>query len=91
MHDIKKICALAHFDIPQDRMDEFQSEFELITGYVRQLDELDLDGIEPTVYGRPLANVFRDDVPYAWLSPEEALSNAPDRIGDEFKAPKIVE
>ena len=91
MQDFQKICSLAHLDIPQDEMEKLQKDLEVIVGYVRQLDELDLDNVEPTVYGQPLRNVFREDTPFTWLTPEAALANAPETVGGEFKVPKIVE
>jgi len=91
MQDIKKIGALAHIDIADDEAGKFQAELEQTADYVRILDELDLDGVEPTVHGQTLSNVFREDVPVTTFSQDDALTNAPERIGNEFKVPKIVE
>ena len=91
MQDIRKIGALAHLDIPESEVGKFRTELELILSYVRQLDELDLDGVEPTVYGQPLVNVFRADEARAWQGADSATANAPERVGLEFKVPKIVE
>jgi aspartyl-tRNA(Asn)/glutamyl-tRNA(Gln) amidotransferase subunit C len=39
----------------------------------------------------PLTNVFRDDVRIPPLTVEQALSGAPDREGDKFKVPPILD
>ena len=89
--DVAKVCELAHFDLPQEEMDKFQGQLNTILGYVRKLHELDVDGIEPTLYGQPVENVFREDVNEASLDHETVMANAPERTGGEFKVPKIVE
>jgi aspartyl-tRNA(Asn)/glutamyl-tRNA(Gln) amidotransferase subunit C len=39
----------------------------------------------------PLTNVFRDDVVAPSLTVEQALSGAPDRDGDQFRVPAILD
>ena len=89
--DVARICELAHFDISSEEKSQFQGQLEHILGYVAKLKELNLDGIEPTLYGQPVKNVFREDVTEPSLDPADVLANAPERIGGEFKVPKIVE
>ena len=89
--DVARICELAHLVIPAEEAEKFKRQLEKVLEYVRQLGELDLDGVEPTVYGHPVANAFREDIAVPWLSPDAAIANAPDRINGEFKVPKIVE
>ena len=91
MQNIKQIGALAHIEISDDEAGKFQTDLELVANYVKQLDELNLDDVEPTVHGQILSNVFREDVPVTTFNQDDALSNAPERIGNEFKVPKIVE
>jgi Asp-tRNA(Asn)/Glu-tRNA(Gln) amidotransferase C subunit len=43
------------------------------------------------MHGRRQVNAFREDVVGPSLPAEEALGNAPRRVGDEFLLPKIVE
>ena len=89
--DVARVCELAHLDISPSEMAKFQGQLENILSYVKKLGELDLDGIEPTVYGQPVVNVFRDDAAAPWLDQDDAMTNAPESIGGEFKVPKIVE
>ena len=43
------------------------------------------------MHGRAIVNAFREDEVRPSMSREEALANAPKRVGDEFLLPKIVE
>jgi aspartyl-tRNA(Asn)/glutamyl-tRNA(Gln) amidotransferase subunit C len=38
-----------------------------------------------------LSNVLADDIPRPSLTPEQALANAPQRDGDFFMVPKVIE
>jgi len=89
--DVARVCELAHFDMSKEEMSQFQGQLENILDYVEKLGELDLDGIEPTMYGQPVKNVFREDVNEPSLDPSDVIVNAPESIGGEFKVPKIVE
>ena len=89
--DVAHVCALAHFDFAPDEMEKFQRELEPIAAYVRKLFEVDVDGVEPTQYGQPVYDVFREDVPEPTLPRDAVLANAPDSSDDEFRMPKLVE
>ncbi len=89
--DVARVCELAHFDMSSEEMAQFQGQLENILAYVEKLGELNLDGIEPTMYGQPVKNVFREDVNEPSLDPSDVIANAPESIGGEFKVPKIVE
>jgi len=39
----------------------------------------------------PMVNVMRDDAPGPCLPRDEALANAPDRAGEFFRVPRIIE
>ncbi|CAG0948752.1 partial Aspartyl/glutamyl-tRNA(Asn/Gln) amidotransferase subunit C, partial [Methanosarcinales archaeon] len=46
--------------------------------------------VEPSYHVMPMSNVFREDVPIASLSQEEALSNAPKNQDGFIKAPRMM-
>ena len=69
----------------------FQSQLENIVGYVEKISSVDVEGVEPMMHGRAIVNAFREDEVRPSMSREEALANAPKRVGDEFLLPKIVE
>ena len=63
------------------------TELQAVLGYVEHMNELDLDGVEPTARVVDLTNVLREDEPRGSLSPEAALANAPDAIDGGFGVP----
>lgn len=89
--DVGYVARLAHIDLTDDEAVVFGRQLGDVLRYMATLNELDLDGIEPTSHCIPASNLFRDDVPEAGLDRETALGNAPARTPTEFKVPKIVE
>ena len=88
--DVARVCELAHFDMAPDEMAEFQGQLEKILGYVEKIGELDLGGIEPTMYGQPVKNVFREDVVVETLDRDAVLAMAPESEDGKFAVPPIL-
>ena len=89
--DVKYIAELARLELSPEEAELFARQMPQIVGYVEKIRELDVEGVEPTMHGQKLVNVFREDVVRPSLDHETALANAPARHNDEFKLPKIVE
>ena len=66
-------------------------ELEQVVAYVRQIDELDLDDVEPMSHAVDVKNVFREDEVRPSLDHETVMANAPAEVNDQFKVPKIME
>jgi len=66
-------------------------QLNAILSHIDALRAVDTAGIEPTSHAVPQFNVMRDDDPRPCLSVEEMLANAPDRAGDFFRVPRIIE
>ena len=89
--DVAKLCELANLELSPEELAKFRKQLGTIVGYVQKIMEVDVSGIEPTVHGRLVHNVFREDEQERTLGAEVFLLNAPQRIGNEFKVPRIVE
>ena len=89
--DVAYVSDLARLELTDDEKALFQPQLESIVKYVEKISEVDVEGVEPMMHGRPLVNAFREDEVRPSLDREAALSNAPARVGDEFLLPKIVE
>lgn len=88
---VRHVAELARLAVKDDEVGELASQLSRILESMNKLRELETDGVEPTSHVLPLANVWREDNPEAGMSPAEALANAPDRDGDLFRVPKVVE
>ena len=89
--DVAYVAELARLELTDEEKSVFQPQLENIVKYVEKISEVDVEGVEPMMHGRPLVNAFLEDVLRPSLDREAALSNAPARVGDEFLLPKIVE
>lgn len=89
--DVGYVARLAHLELGEEEAARFSSQLGDILKYVNKLRELDVEGVEPTMHGHGRVNAFREDEPAPAAEGEAFLRNAPERIGDEYKLPKIVE
>jgi aspartyl-tRNA(Asn)/glutamyl-tRNA(Gln) amidotransferase subunit C len=89
--DVRYTAALARLDLTETEAAEFQSQLSDILDFVEKLNAVDVSHVEPTAHTHPVFNVFRDDEPRNWFTPEEALSNAPLKANGLFSVTKVVE
>ncbi len=89
LDDVRKVAKLARLELADADLARLQPQLSAILDYVDQLQQLNTEGIEPLAHPLPIANAFRDDVPTPSLSVDDALANAPNRIGDYFGVPAV--
>ena len=87
----RKVARLARIAVPEDRLDALAGEFNAILGFIEQLSEVDVDGVEPMVSVTPMRLVRRDDVVTEGGQSGAVLSNAPLAREVFFAVPKVVE
>lgn len=90
-NDVEHVARLARLALSAAEKERMGRELDGILTYIDKLRALDTTGVEPTSHAVPVTNVMRDDVPCPSLSQSDALANAPDRQGDLFRVPKIIE
>jgi aspartyl-tRNA(Asn)/glutamyl-tRNA(Gln) amidotransferase subunit C len=66
-------------------------ELAAILQYIEKLKAVDVEGVEPTSHAVPLVNVMREDEVEPSVEREAMMSNAPDRAGEFFRVPRIIE
>ena len=89
--DINYVARLARLSLTPEEQQTLGSQLGNILGYIAQLKEVNVEGIDPTSHAVPLVNVMRPDVSRESFTNEEALLNAPSRANGLFVVPKIVE
>ena len=89
--DVAYVANLARLHLSDEEIRTYQAQLEDIVGYVRQIGELDLEGIEPMSHAHPVLNVFREDEVRPGLPHEGVMANAPAAKSGQFIVPKIVE
>jgi len=88
---VQHVAKLARLSLSDDEVAMFTGQMADILAYVEKLNELNTDGIVPTSHAVPMENAFRDDVVRPSIGADAALANAPDRIADFFRVPKVIE
>ncbi len=88
---VRRIAKLARIHLDEDELPRLQKELNTILGYVEQLAEVNVEGVIPLSGGTEAAMRMREDVVSDGGYPEKILANAPDRIGNFFAVPKVVE
>jgi aspartyl-tRNA(Asn)/glutamyl-tRNA(Gln) amidotransferase subunit C len=88
---VRKVAKLSRLELSKDEVKEFTSQLSAILDYVEKMNELDTTDVEPLAHCLPISNVFRADAVKESIGTEKALSNAPQRDGEFFKVPKILD
>jgi aspartyl-tRNA(Asn)/glutamyl-tRNA(Gln) amidotransferase subunit C len=88
---VKRIGRLARIRIEDDEVAKYQDELNAILGFVEQLGEVDVSGVEPMTSVTPMRLRRREDVVTDGGYPDRIVANAPLSEDDFFMVPKVVE
>ena len=77
-------------DLTDEEIDLFTVQLGDVIATAHAMNDLDLDGVEPTHHPLGLTNVFRADEVRPSIDREEVLSQAPDVEDDRFKVPPAL-
>ena len=88
---VRRIARLARIDLDDAEVARLQQELGSIVAWVEQLNELDVTDVAPLTGAAQMALKMREDVVSDGNIAEEVLANAPERAGDFFTVPKVVE
>lgn len=88
---VKRIARLARIRLEEEAVPRLQGELNQILGWIEQLSEVDVEGVTPLTGGAQMALRLRADVVNDGGYPEAVLANAPDRAGNFYAVPKVVE
>ena len=81
------VAKLARLKVTDEEVDRMAEELSKILEHVETMNELDLEGVEPTSHVVQLENVLRADEPWTSMPPEVALANAPEPLDGAFRVP----
>ena len=89
--DVAHVARLARLNLTAEETELFQKQLGRVLEYAEKLREPDTSRVDDAAGNETIFAVFREDEPRAWLTAEEALSNAPRQASDLFVVPKVVE
>ena len=88
---VKRIGRLARIRIEESEVASYQGELNAILGFVEQLSEINVDGVEPMTSVTPMTLRRRDDVISDGGYADKIVSNAPLSEDNFFMVPKVIE
>jgi len=89
--DVEHVARLARLALTPDELETMRTQLNAILVHIDALKAVDTAGVEPTSHAVPVVNVFREDEPRPPFPVEDMLRNAPDRAGNFFRVPRIIE
>ena len=88
---VRRVAKLARIDVPEKDLKPLAGELNGILAWVEQLNEVDIDGVEPMTSVTPMRLKRRADVVTDGGDSGRALQNAPEAKEGFFVVPKVVE
>jgi aspartyl-tRNA(Asn)/glutamyl-tRNA(Gln) amidotransferase subunit C len=88
---VRWVAHLARLELSDDELETMTRQLSRILDYVDQLQQVNTEGVEPLAHPLPIHNIFRDDDPRPSLPVAEALANAPERHGDFYSVPAVLD
>jgi aspartyl-tRNA(Asn)/glutamyl-tRNA(Gln) amidotransferase subunit C len=88
---VRRVARLARIAVTDEEAERMSGELNRILGFVEQLNEVDVSGIEPMTSVIPFAIKKRPDVVTDGGKAEDIVANAPATAENFFLVPKVVE
>ena len=88
---VARIARLARIAVPEAELRPLAGELSHILEWIEQLNEIDTAGVPPMTSVVAMRLAWREDRVTDGGRPEDILANAPERQGDYFVVPKVVE
>jgi len=87
----RRVAKLARIRVEEKDLPALAQEFNTILGFIEQLNEVDVNGVEPMTSVTPMRLKRREDAVTDGNMQKKILSNAPDAREGFFAVPKVVE
>jgi aspartyl-tRNA(Asn)/glutamyl-tRNA(Gln) amidotransferase subunit C len=88
---VKRVARLARIAVSDDEAEKLTGDLNTILGFVEQLNEVDVTGVEPMTAVVAMTMRMRDDVVTDGEKATQVLANAPGGNDQFFVVPKVVE
>jgi aspartyl-tRNA(Asn)/glutamyl-tRNA(Gln) amidotransferase subunit C len=88
---VKRIAHLARIAVTQEEITHLKGELNAILDFVAELDEVNVEGVEPMTSVTPMVMKKRADIVNDGGITAKILANAPEGQETFFTVPKVVE
>ncbi len=88
---VEHVARLTRLALSEAELERMREQLNSILTHLDTLRGVDTEGVEPTAHAVDLVNVMREDEVEPCLPQDSMLANAPDRSGELFRVPRIIE
>ena len=88
---VKRVARLARIAVSEEEAGRMAGELNTILGFVEQLGEVDVEGVEPMTSVIPIEMKKRQDAVTDGGKAADIVANAPATEENFFLVPKVVE
>lgn len=88
---VKRVARLSRIAVTDDEAERMALELNAILGFVEQLDEVNVDNVEPLTSVIPMFLRTREDVVTDGNKAADIVANAPLSEDNFFLVPKVIE
>lgn len=88
--EVARLGALARIQLTDQECADLAPELDVILNAVQRVSQVAGADVPMATHALPMSNVFRADEIRPSLSPEQALSGAPDQEDGRFRVPQIL-
>ncbi len=89
--EVRWVAHLARLQLTDAELAHLTPRLSAVVDYVNQLQQVNTEGVEPLAHPLPIHNVFREDEPRPSLPVDAALANAPQRHGEFYAVPAVLD
>lgn len=88
--DVLRCARLTDLQLEEAEIEPMREAMSRLLSQAERLNELPLEGVEPTTHGLQLPLPRRADEVHPWFTQQEALANAPKATKGHFEVPKVL-
>jgi aspartyl-tRNA(Asn)/glutamyl-tRNA(Gln) amidotransferase subunit C len=89
--DVEHVARLTRLALSETELERMREQLNSILAHLDTLRLVDTTGVEPTSHAVDVVNVMREDEVEPCFPRDAMLGNAPDRSGEFFRVPRIIE
>ena len=87
-----KIASLAKLELTEQEIKEYSKDLTNILKWMEELKEVDVSNVQPVTSVTNNELYEREDIAYKnTVEQEKILLNAPEKVGEYFTVPKVIE
>ncbi|MBJ69182.1 MAG: Asp-tRNA(Asn)/Glu-tRNA(Gln) amidotransferase GatCAB subunit C [Acidimicrobiaceae bacterium] len=88
--EVSHVAHLARLRLSQEELQRFTKQLGAVLEHAKDVEALQLDGVEPMSHPLPMENVTRKDEVHEMLDREDILAQAPAAEDGRFQVPQIL-